>query len=489
MKIKALFFKNILLIWWLIFSALGSQSQQFQFTDIKILERVKLDVMALAHDSMEGREMGTRGEKKAASYIAGQFMKAGIQPFFSGENFSYDFEESMLDNSNYLIERKLVVNDKNYDYLLEFYPIAFSGSNSVSGELVNVGYGIEADELGYTDYSWETVLTGKIFVIETSVPGGYSKRSKFKNYFNLKKKIDLAIKKGAKGIIFVNSDRRMANPTHSVRKRLGKYTIPIVFFNERPALLFSHQNGNQAEISVKFQKIATFKGILVAGLIDNHAPQTIVIGAHYDHIGIMRKNGKKAINNGADDNASGTAAVIELARYVKNTGLKNYNYIFIAFSGEEKGLLGSKYFASSNTIKKYNIVAMLNFDMVGRFDSNHKKIYIFGTASSPLWNDLIRKNADRNFKVRKIRGSVPFSDQHSFYVKQVPVLFFYTGTHPDYHTPRDRSRLVNYQGEVKVIQFAEKIIAQLDQHKNIKFSKVSPFFEYLDIAGILLGIY
>ena len=176
------------------------------------------------------------------------------------------------------------------------------------------------------------------------------------------------------------------------------------------------------------------------------------------------------IHNGADDNASGTAALIELAKKLKKSSYKKYNYLFVSFSGEELGLFGSKYFTDHAGLDLKTVNYMINMDMVGRLNDSTHGLTIGGYGTSPTWGNII--NTKNNyFKINvDSSGSGP-SDHTSFYKKDIPVLFFFTGSHKDYHKPTDDADKINYQGEVKIIQYIENIIAQTNKLDKLAFTK------------------
>jgi hypothetical protein len=202
----------------------------------------------------------------------------------------------------------------------------------------------------------------------------------------------------------------------------------------------------------------------VIGLIDNKAALTVVLGAHFDHLGYgedgnsMIRNGEPAIHNGADDNASGTASLIELAFSLKKSKARQYNYLFIAFSAEELGLNGSKHFVENPTIDLKTVNYMINMDMVGRMNDSTKTITVGGFGTSPSWEKLISSVKEKGFSIKTDSSGSGPSDHTSFYRKDIPVLFFFTGLHTDYHKPSDDADKINYKGMFNIIRFIEKMI-------------------------------
>ncbi len=216
----------------------------------------------------------------------------------------------------------------------------------------------------------------------------------------------------------------------------------------------------------------------VIGFLDNKAKTTIIIGAHYDHLGVgeqgssLDANPSGKIHNGADDNASGVAGVIELANYFANNKKKEANnFLFITFSGEELGLLGSKHFTEHPTIDLTTVNYMINMDMVGRLNPDTKALMVHGTGTSPVWEPLIKKLDDGKFKISTDSSGVGPSDHTSFYLKDLPVLHFFTGSHSDYHKPSDDSEKINAQGEGDVLTLIAQIIEAPETQSKIGFLK------------------
>ncbi len=207
----------------------------------------------------------------------------------------------------------------------------------------------------------------------------------------------------------------------------------------------------------------TRMGTNVIAYIDNKAPYTIILGAHFDHLGYgedhnsMYAGTAPMIHNGADDNASGTAALLELARLLKKEKKSPYNYLFIAFSGEELGLFGSKYFVEHPTIDLQKVNYMINMDMVGRLNDSTHNLTIGGIGTSPTWSSIL-STQNPSFTIKIDSSGTGPSDHTSFYRKNIPVLFFFTGLHQDYHKPSDDFDKINYNGEAKIITFIQQII-------------------------------
>ena len=233
------------------------------------------------------------------------------------------------------------------------------------------------------------------------------------------------------------------------------------------------------------------RGNNVIGYIDNGASKTIIIGAHYDHLGYGGEGslyvGPAEIHNGADDNSSGVASMLYLAELLKdNKKTKKYNYLFIGFSGEEKGLWGSNYFANNPTIDLSNAAYMLNMDMVGRLNEE-RKLAVGGVGTSSIWPALTDK-ANTDLSLTKTESGIGPSDHTSFYLKDIPVLFFFTGQHEDYHKPSDDIQYVNFQGLRDVAQYIYRIIYKTQKVKNIDFQKTKDETQERRKFNVTLGV-
>lgn len=214
-------------------------------------------------------------------------------------------------------------------------------------------------------------------------------------------------------------------------------------------------------------------GFNVIGMIDNPSDELVIVGAHYDHLGMgdfsSLHRGEKAVHNGADDNASGVAAMLHLARILSTKEL-NRDILFIGMSGEEKGLWGSNYFTKNPTIDLGKANFMINMDMVGRLDES-KGLAVNGTGTSPIWNWLLDEVNIDSLKLIKSESGVGPSDHTSFYLQDIPVLHFFTGQHEDYHKPGDDTEKINEEGILKVASMIERMIVLMDDDKKIAFAK------------------
>jgi hypothetical protein len=217
----------------------------------------------------------------------------------------------------------------------------------------------------------------------------------------------------------------------------------------------------------------------VIGFLDNKAKTTIVIGAHYDHLGnsdgqgsSLDANPSSKIHNGADDNASGVAGVLALATYyTSNKSLEKSNFLFICFSAEELGLLGSKYFTDHSPIELGAVDYMINLDMIGRLNPDTKNLIINGTGTSPVWEPVIKELKRPSLNITTDSSGTGPSDQTSFYLKNIPAIHFFTGAHGDYHKPSDDVEKINAAGEAQIVKFIIDMIARLDAEQKLTFLK------------------
>jgi hypothetical protein len=259
---------------------------------------------------------------------------------------------------------------------------------------------------------------------------------------------------------------------------------------------FKPKTDPHKEVEFTTNADSTITGNNVIGYINNNAETTIVIGAHYDHLGYggegsLYRGEEKAVHNGADDNASGVAVLLNLAERLKvkneNTDIKDQNnYLFMAFSGEEMGLLGSNYFSKNPTISAESINYMINMDMVGRLKAD-STLAVYGVGTSPLFKQTIKAHNNK-FKLIENESGVGPSDHTSFYLIDIPVLHFFTGQHEDYHKPADDSDKLNYEGMNLISDYIFDIISDLDDNGELAFRKTKNESEETPRFKVGLGV-
>ncbi len=429
-------------------------------------------VAILADDAMMGRETGTEGEQLAADYISKQYKEAGLIGFEEDGGYLQKFE--VLAGKNLGPNNSLSFNGKSAVAMQDYWPLEYSGNGSAKGKLLNVGYGMISPNPKLNDYLKLKKTAGAIFVMEVGVPKFDNPHAEEAKFADLRHKVALAVDRGAAGIIFINTNKVDTDPIPDFTRKLKTAPIPVVFSRNGEGL--KTLNKKSAVLSVDLVEDRRI-GKNVVGFDDNGASKTVVIGAHYDHLGMghfgSRHTGEeKEIHNGADDNASGVAVMIELAKELQTPGHEAYNYLYIAFSGEEMGLLGSNYYVNNPLIDLASVAYMLNMDMIGRM--KNRTLIVNGTGTSPEWGNLIVKAQPKNWalNITAMQSGTGPSDHTSFYLKGLPVLAFFSGTHKEYHTPEDDIELLNYKGMVQIMDFIHGIIDHSsDFAENFEFTK------------------
>lgn len=438
---------------------------QCLFAQDVLEQTLSAHVYFLSDDKLEGRATGSEGEAIALKYIAEYFEVYGLSP--KGERgFSQAFDFTLGKKAG--ITNAMKVNNNTMEILKDYFPMTYSGNGAIHGELLDLGFGIHAPGT-YDDYANKTELEGKVFAINLSSPDGIHPHSKYLQYTDYQTRINIARSFGAAAVVFYNIDENLDDPEFDLSMKVKSFDIPVVFVSE--GLL---NDGDDIKLNVDLKE-KNGVGHNVIAYIDNMADQTVVIGAHYDHLGWGESGGslyrgEPAIHNGADDNASGVALMLELAKEIKDQGLKGNNYLFIAFSGEELGLYGSKSFVQHATIDTSKINYMINFDMVGRLDEENT-MAVNGVGTTPLFKEKALGIQEGNIKVKTTESGMGPSDHASFYLAGKPVLHFYTGNNPDYHKPSDDPFLINYKGMTQIFDYTYALIADLDDEGKFEFVK------------------
>jgi hypothetical protein len=527
----------------LVSFAAGAWAQKAQVAPAPAADeaRLRADITYLASDKLAGRRTGEQGAISAAGYIANKFaalkLKPGLTetvngkikkgylqpfPFYSGVDLG-------ADNLLKLITPKLTIT---VNLRSNWMPVGFSSSGTVANtDIVFAGYGIVSEEAKVDDYA-KLDVKDKIVLIFNGTPDAGNPHSPFLRFADVRVKAKIAHDKGAKGLLVISGETKLPDDKLAQLKfdqTSGDTAIPAAVIarsigalllgdgseeelkqDESFIALRKDADGMQLNLTNRPKSSAEMKVNLakkqaeaynVIGILEGTDPalknEAIVIGAHYDHLGnggpdSLAVNSTE-IHHGADDNASGVAAVLELARRFAAEKKNKRTLIFMAFSGEEEGLLGSKFYTNNPVFPLGKTVAMINMDMVGRLKSDKLTIGGIGTASE--WKALIEKLNMSEAAVIPAAPSAPFanaaatpphiktsvpalnkfdlalsedgfgpSDHSSFYAKQIPVLFFFTGSHEDYHKPSDTADKINYQGESRIVYLISNVIKGIDQN-------------------------
>lgn len=457
-------------------------------------------IQILASDAFEGRKTGEPGSAKAADYIAGEMQKAGVKPFGESNTFFQSFEftagvEVKADSTRFGIKQG-EGSPASFELHKDFRPLSFSANGSFEGKVVFAGYGLSAPgKSGYDSYASLDVTNAVVLVLRY-VPEDVTaeRRQELNRYAALRYKAMIARERGAKAILFVtgpnspnagellklSSDGTLAGSeilaasisadaaaklVAPTGKSLKDLQTALDTDNPHVERGFALTNVTASlSVALEHQKKSDRN---VLGLLPGSSGEYVMIGAHYDHLGRGDSEGSRGhsdetsqIHNGADDNASGVAAVLELAHQLAGSGDRKRGLIFAFWSGEEMGLLGSSRFAEHPPVPLTNIVACLNFDMVGRLRTN--RLSLQGTGSSTYWPKVIeRRNVAAGFDLQLQEDPFLPTDTTAFYPKGVPVLAFFTGSHDDYHRPSDDTETVNFEGIEQIAKFARLIVNEL----------------------------
>ena len=422
---------------------------------LALISNLKSHIGYLASDALEGRRTGTAGATAAMDYLVKQYERMGIvAKGSSGYLQKFEINEGLqIEPSTHF-----KVNNIQLKIEKDFFPLATSASTTVSG---NPAMALQEKGQPWFKDMKETLEENKSnphFDIEAWI----------------KKEVTTAASKGSTAFIMYNTGTVVDNILFNKNDKTSPFSIPVIYLTQVGLQYFTDPSATlQVDIAVRLSEKKR-PATNVAAFINNGAANTIVIGAHYDHLGFNEdKNALDTghvIHNGADDNASGTAALLEIARLLQQKSPLHNNYLFLHFSGEELGLLGSKYWIENPTMVG-SINYMLNMDMVGRYDTSHK-LTVGGYGTSSKWSS-IWKLANTPLVVKfDSTGSGP-SDHASFYRAGVPVQFFFTGSHPDYHKASDDADKINYEATAQIVTLAYQIMGITDSFPKLDFIKTT----------------
>ncbi len=494
MKSAKIFISSFILFYFLSSALLVSQKATNPES-----QKIASYVSYLASDELEGRFPGTKGNQLAADFIESKFKEFNLKPISNQYRQYFPFATGIkFTEKNTIVWEKLIERPgvpkemwksfpKTWTLGQDYRPLHISENGSVTGEVVFVGYGITAKDINYDDYEGIDV-TGKIVIVLSDSAEGKPKDERFTPYSSLSYKAMNAREHGAIGIIFVKVLSDSANVFYPLKTFGPKQKSGIIAIqaNRTEIAKFFPAGANLYPTELEMQKTKKPKSFLIpntkititveleteyvqipniVGLVEGSDPKLkneyVIVGAHFDHLGWGTENslyrGKTPqIHNGADDNASGVAAILYLAEQIAMNPPKR-SVLFIAFNAEEEGLLGSSHFVKNSLVPLENIVLMMNFDMVGRMQNN--KLNVFGTGTSTTFEKVVDSLAaiDSLLLTKGSEGYGP-SDHSSFYGAKIPVMFMFTGAHSDYHMPTDDPEKIDADGILKVCNFALKIL-------------------------------
>ena len=487
-----------------------------------VLERMRKDVFFLASPECEGRGIETKGLEKAADYVKDAFQNAGLKPAMKNGSYFQPFTITMSSK----LGKPTALSFTGPDGVTvepklggAYEPMGYSPTSKASGELVFAGYGISAPGLKYDDYAGLNVNSKVVVILrhtprqgvkgakrfDTTVPDGETSP-----HATFDAKIEAAVKHKAAGLIIVNDTIAAGQKDpHPQFANHATGTLPAPF----PVLFVKRDTIDRILAADKFQSLTQLQTAIndklkpqsfalkgwkanaqvtvnrtelkvknVVGVLEGAGPlkdETLVIGAHYDHVGYGHwgsAGGKAAagkIHYGADDNASGTTGLMELARrYGAQKNRQGRRIVFIAFTGEERGLLGSVHYCKEPLFPLKKTVAMINMDMIGRVTEvpadpfalfgKRDRLIVYGTGTGTGFEQLVDTAGRKfDFKLDTLKAGTGPSDHDSFYRKKVPVLFLYTGTHGEYHRPTDVPEKINVPGMRKVTDFVQLLANDL----------------------------
>ncbi|HUX56100.1 MAG TPA: M20/M25/M40 family metallo-hydrolase [Bacteroidales bacterium] len=489
-----------------------------EVTTDELLSHIKY----LSSDSLRGRMTGSAGDSLAAVYIRDELVSYSLSPL-TGDGFQrFEVARRVVAGK----DNTLSINENDYAPDKDFVPFAFSSNTGLESEVIFAGYGfnINNDSLKWNDYKGLDIK-GKWVMILRADPETDNNRSPFIPFSGDRDKALLAKDMGAAGVLMVSGPA--FDPLDTFESlNAGDFSVDIPVFrikNEVADIILSkskitiatlEKNLNETRRPNSFSTSVTLNGkaeivrenantrnvvMILPGEDELLKDEYIIIGAHFDHLGMggpgssSRAVDTIGVHHGADDNASGVAMMLELAeKFARTKGSHKRSIICIAFSGEELGLLGSKYFAENPGIDLTKVNAMINLDMVGRLQETNI-LQISGVGTAEGFKDIVYSTSDTTLiKLTLSDEGYGPSDHSSFYGKNIPVLFYTTGAHLDYHTPFDTYDKINYEGMVNISLPIYSIISILASATDkLQFRESGPKAEtgrYMRRKGVTLGI-
>ncbi len=460
------------------------------------------NISILASDQFQGRKPGLPGDSLAADFIAGKFKKSGIKLLYN-KGFQ---PVKLITGFNFGAENHLSSSKQTFELTADYEPLFFSANKSFTGKLALAGYGItlSSDSLKWDDYQ-SLQADNQWVLIFDGVPAHLLQNTEIKKYSDIRSKVLNAIDHHAGGILIVTPDfdTKGASKTVMFDKNSNPYSVPVMKISQKTADLILDNQFKFADLEnkIKSEKKPFFKSTdltvkgeasvlpkitmtqnivgMVPGTDPKLSEEYIIVGAHYDHLGFggqgsgSRMPDTVAVHHGADDNASGVAAIIELAEKFSHDKNNRRPLLFIAFTAEEFGLIGSKAFVAEPPFSLKKADAMFNFDMVGRLDSA-KELTIGGVGTAIETNALI-DSLVHGFKIKISKEGYGPSDHASFYGENIPVIYFTSGVHDQYHTPNDTYDRINVPGEQMIVENAYLLIKEVaNRSKKLTYQESGP---------------
>ncbi len=458
----------------------SSESDAARFTaapDAPPVERLRADVAWLADDARAGRRAGTTGELDSALWIAARFEELGLEP--AGENgewfqtFTVPLQPHDGGGSALTLPDGAVFEGDDLE------PLSCSARGEVSGRVVDAGFGIANEELARDDYAGLDVA-GAVVLVRRGVPplpatadGGDP--PVFGVSASLFHKVMSAKRNGAAAVLVAQSDERAAEGLPAFEDgRTARAGIPAVMVS--PAAAKALAEAGSCELFADVHRETGEAHNVLARLAGKRSDRALVLGAHFDHlghggVGSLAPDEIGSIHNGADDNASGTAVVLELARRLSSGPPPAGDVVFALWSGEELGLLGSEHWVQNPTVPLATVRANLNYDMVGR--AGRGKLAVLGAGSSPLFAEVLEPAGERvglELDVNLSGQGVGGSDHQSFLRREVPALHFFSGVHRDYHRPSDDVERFEAEGAARVVDLSLELAPALLAAAELPFS-------------------
>jgi hypothetical protein len=434
----------------LVLSFLGAGAQKLTKNDKITLANLETHVRYLADPKLDGRRMGTPGDKAASDYIISELSKAGLRPKGDNNGWVQDFT---IDQGREISDDTwFSVNDQPLVPFKEYFPLDFSATGEVSGSPA-----IALQEKGVP---WFLDLKELMEArpLRTDLPAAIRARAA------------ALAKKGATALILYNSSKLPDHLAFDPRDKPEAAVIPVIYITAAAKRKYLKDESASVDIRIKVGFTERLRsGHNVLAWLDNGAASTVIIGAHYDGPG--HGEDSNTVRLGADDNASGVAAMIELARLLAASKLRNNNYLFIAFSGVELESAGSAWFVQhpETDLKKVNY--MIDMDMIGRLNDTTHTLTVGGYGTSPLWGPVCNAIRDKKYiSPRYISTGGTAGDQFAFYRASIPVLTFTMGIQADDHRPGDDADKINYPGELQVLKFIYSVIEGANARGRIIFT-------------------